>query len=78
MPPIAVGQLTHAWLTHCYRGQAPSHIGSSLFGRCPIAIHRHSAPILPSRPNWAFFLQQLAGILGRPFPWCRPPLCFAP
>ncbi len=26
MPPIAVYQLQIDWLTHCYRGQAPSHI----------------------------------------------------
>ncbi|AYF46327.1 hypothetical protein C9382_31040 [Pseudomonas aylmerensis] len=43
-----------------------------------LPYRRHSAPILPSSPNWAFFLRRLAGILGRPFPWCRPPLCFAP
>ena len=25
LPPIAADQLTIIWLTHCYRGQAPSH-----------------------------------------------------
>ncbi|TFY90979.1 hypothetical protein DYL61_19405 [Pseudomonas nabeulensis] len=33
LPPMAVGQLPTTWLTHCYRGQAPSHIWTSLFGR---------------------------------------------
>ncbi len=27
---------------------------------------------MPYRPNWAFFLQRLAGILGRPFPLVSP------
>ncbi|RTY03703.1 hypothetical protein EJ576_00800 [Pseudomonas sp. C 49-2] len=26
MPPIAVNQCRISWLTHCHRGQAPSHI----------------------------------------------------
>ncbi|AZE64661.1 hypothetical protein C4K01_0433 [Pseudomonas synxantha] len=26
LPPIAVYQSTYLWLTHRYRGQAPSHI----------------------------------------------------
>ncbi|AZE91201.1 hypothetical protein C4J97_4532 [Pseudomonas orientalis] len=31
LPPMAVGQLHISWLIHCYRGQAPSHIGFSIF-----------------------------------------------
>ncbi|CAD0265584.1 hypothetical protein DENIT_60406 [Pseudomonas veronii] len=26
LPPMAVCQPIHAWLIHCHRGQAPSHI----------------------------------------------------
>ncbi|CRN02844.1 hypothetical protein [Pseudomonas sp. 34 E 7] len=26
LPSMAVYQVSHCWLTHCYRGQAPSHI----------------------------------------------------
>ena len=37
-----------------------------------LPYQHHSAPILPTSPNWAFFLQRLAGILGRPFPLVSP------
>jgi hypothetical protein len=30
LPPIAVNQSCMFWLTHCYRGQAPSHIWISI------------------------------------------------
>ncbi|TNB88546.1 hypothetical protein FHJ31_04125 [Pseudomonas sp. Fig-3] len=50
---------------------ASSRAGSLPQGsRCFLGQLSHS-------PKWAFFLQRGAGILGRPFPWCRPPLCFA-
>ncbi|AUM67814.1 hypothetical protein C0J56_02090 [Pseudomonas fluorescens] len=53
-------------LVYRIREQARSHIGFWCF----LGQLSHS-------PKWAFFLQRGAGILGRPFPWCRPPLCFA-
>jgi len=31
---MAVGQLQMSWLTHCYRGQAPSHMGFAVFIHC--------------------------------------------
>ncbi|AZE89727.1 hypothetical protein C4J97_3028 [Pseudomonas orientalis] len=31
LPPMAVYQVYMLNLTHCYRGQAPSHIGLSLY-----------------------------------------------
>ncbi|HCS43754.1 MAG TPA: hypothetical protein DIW52_13145 [Pseudomonas sp.] len=57
-------------LTHRIREQARSHIGFAVFLPLKLLQSSHS-------PNWAFFLQRLAGILGRPFPWYHPPLCFA-
>ena len=33
LPPIAVCQLNRCWLTHCYRGQAPSHISFAVLLR---------------------------------------------
>ncbi|PMU86405.1 hypothetical protein C1Y30_26365 [Pseudomonas sp. GW704-F3] len=30
LPPIALLQSCMFWLTHCYRGQAPSHIWISI------------------------------------------------
>ncbi|PMV34862.1 hypothetical protein C1Y27_06115 [Pseudomonas sp. GW704-F2] len=41
LPPIAVAQSGMYWLTHCHRGQAPSHI---LIGVHPF---RHSKRALP-------------------------------
>jgi hypothetical protein len=31
---MAVGQLQISWLNHCYREQAPSHMGFAVFIHC--------------------------------------------
>ncbi len=35
MPPIAVDQSAYLYLTHCNRGQAPSHIFKPVYSRAP-------------------------------------------
>ena len=61
MPPITVDQLTPMWLIHRYRGQAPSHIGSSAFGRCLFAIPAPLGTYLARKPELGVFFAALGG-----------------
>jgi len=53
LPPIAADQLTIIWLTHCYRGQAPSHRRYVVPVRMALTPTRPRTHIHP-HPNAAF------------------------
>ncbi|RZI20637.1 hypothetical protein EUX53_18745 [Pseudomonas orientalis] len=61
LPPIAVYQPPTYWLTHCHRGQAPSHIWiSSVTANCAA---------MPATPSGCESLHQGACLLPMPWRW---------
>ncbi|TGY15893.1 hypothetical protein E5845_20045 [Pseudomonas fluorescens] len=52
MPPMVVYQSCIGWLTHCHRGQAPSHIWASVGFRFVCGIGQQEAWKAPWHPAW--------------------------